>query len=552
MRTAPNGIESAAPAPPSPFTIGIFRAIWLTTLVSAFGTNIQGVGAAWLMTDLSGSASMVALVQTSLVLPLMLFALVAGALADGFERRSVMISAQTFMLTMSVALVAFAWLDWLTPALLLVFTFAIGSGIAFNGPASQAIVGEIVPRASLPAAVAYNSMTFNIARSLGPAIGGALVGAAGAIGAFIANALTYLPMVTVLLRWKAPPLDRSLPRERIGTAIAAGIRYTLMSPDILRVLPRAALFGIAIAPVSGLLPIIARDQLAGGPLTFGLLLGAYGAGSVATGFLVRPLLGRHGSERVVVMASLCAMLGTATIALSPLLLVSMAALVFVGAGWVLALSTYNTVVQLAAPRWVVARALSIYQMAAFGAMAVGAAGFGALADRIGVPYALLGAAGVHVVSITIGWLVPIIDEERDLDPYHWSEPETAVPVEGRSGPVVITISYLIAEDNVSEFLALMAERRRVRRRDGARGWTLMRDLGAPMRWVERYDVATWHDYVRHNKRHTVADTENWEGILALHAGGEPPLVTRLIERQTANVPGGRLPSAREMAAFAQP
>jgi len=544
--------QPAKAAPASPFSVGIFTAIWLSTLVSSFGTNIQGVGAAWLMTDLSGSASMVALVQTSLVLPLMFFALPAGALADGFERRTVMIAAQVFMLCVSLALVAFAWMDWLTPEILLVFTFAIGSGLAINGPASQAVIGEIVPRASLPAAVAYSSMTFNIARSLGPAIGGVIVGAAGAIGAFIGNAVTYLPLTAVLLGWKPQKTEQTrLPRERMGTAMAAGLRYTAMSPDILRVLPRAALFGFSVAAVSALLPIIAREQLQGGPLTFGLLLGAYGVGSVATGFVVRPLLEKLGSEKVIVLASISAAAGTVAIAFSPYLALSMLALVFVGIGWVLALSTCNTVIQLSAPRWVVARTLSIYQMAAFGAMAIGAASFGAFADWTSIFAALLTAAGLHLLSILLGQFLPVIDAERDLDPYQWNEPETLVPVEGRSGPVVITLSYEIAAEDVPEFLALMGERRRVRRRDGARDWTLMRDLGQANRWVERYDVATWHDYVRHNKRHTQADIENWEAILALHQGDSPPLVTRLLERRTANIPTGPEASARELTDIAQ-
>ncbi|WP_238532515.1 MFS transporter [Novosphingobium pentaromativorans] len=536
----------------SPFKVPFFRTLWVTMLISAFGTNIQGVGAAWLMTELSGSASMVALVQTSMVLPLMLFSLLAGALADGFERRTVMIAAQLSMLVASLGLIACAVLDLLTPSILLAFTFIIGSGMAFNAPASQAAIGEIVPRPALPGAVAYMSMTFNIGRSLGPALGGIIVGALGAVGAFAFNAFTYLPLTAVLLRWKPPETDTSLPRERIFHAMAAGIHYTRMSPDILRVIPRAALFGFGVAAVSGLMPVIAREELGGGPLTYGLLLGAYGIGSVAAGFVVRPLLERLGSEKVVLLASLCAMAGTTTIAFSPYIALSMLALTFVGIGWVLALSSCNTVVQLAAPRWVVARTLSIYQMGAFGAMAIGAATFGTLADHIGVPYALLAAAGVHLASILIGRVLPIVDVERDLDPHDWNEPDLALPIEGRSGPIVISIAYEIDRDDVPRFLALMTERRRVRRRDGAHGWTLMRDLNAPDRWVERYDVATWHDYIRHNKRHTVADTENWSEILALHRGDGRPRVTRLIERQTANLPGARLPSAREMSGIAQP
>ncbi|MDG6079875.1 MFS transporter [Erythrobacter litoralis] len=535
----------------SPFATPFFTALWLTTLVSSFGTTIQGVGAAWLMTDLSGSPAMVSLVQTSMVSPIMLFSLLAGALADGFDRRLVMILSHISMLIASVGLVLFAWAGLLTPTILLAFTFAIGCGLAFNAPASQAIVGEIVPRPALPAAVAYNSMTFNIARSLGPAIGGAVVGAAGAVGAFVLNAFTYLPMLAVLSR--RPPTEQrgTLPRERMWHAMAAGVNYTRMSPDILRVMPRAALFGFAIAAVSGLLPIVAKDKLDGGPLVFGLLLATYGAGSVAAGFLVRPALTRLGSEKVVALASICAAAGTAIVAISPWIALTALALIFVGVGWVLALSTCNTVVQLAAPRWVVARALSLYQMAAFGAMAAGAASFGVLGSSIGIETALLIAASIHVLSIVLGQFLPLIDEERDLAPNNWQEPDLALPIEGRSGPIVISVTYDIDEADVPAFLALMGERRRVRKRDGAHGWTLLRDLGSPERWIERYDVATWHDYIRHNQRPTAADAANWTAILALHRG-DFPLITRLIERQTGGLPASREPSARELASFSQP
>ena len=530
----------------SPFSVPLFRAVWIGTLVSGFGATIQGVGAAWMMTRLSGSPALISLVATSTVLPIMLFALTAGAMADSYDRRAVMIAAQSFMVVVSLALTVCTWFNLLTPYLLLAFTFGVGCGIAFNAPASQAVIGEIVPRPALPSAVAYSSMSFNIARSVGPAIGGVVVAAGGAAIAFLANGLSYLPLILVLIRWRPPRPEQRLPRERVWFAMRAGLRYAAMSPDILRVIPRAALFGIAIAPLSGLMPVIARDQLGGGALTYGLLLGAYGVGSVASGFALAPLRARLSSERLVVASSLAAAVATAIVALSPWLVLSMAGLALAGVGWLLALSTCNTAVQLASPRWVVARTLSLYQMAAFGGFALGAALFGAAAARFGLAPALLAAAAVHVVSVAIGRAMPIIEDHRNLEPLQWQEPDLALPIEGRSGPVVISIIYEIALDDVAKFLELMQERRRVRRRDGARGWTLLRNLGEPNRWVERYDVATWHDYVRHNSRTTLADTANWEAISALHRGSKPPSVTRLIERQVGSLPAGREPTALEL------
>jgi MFS family permease len=219
-----------------------------------------------------------------------------------------------------------------------------------------------------------------------------------------------------------------------------------------------------------------------------------------------------------------------------------------GAGWVMALSTFNVSVQMSAPRWVVARAVAIYQMTAFGGMAIGAWLFGNLAEDHGVVEALYASAAVQLVAALIGFVRPlpqIGDDNLDLQ-NRWREPETAVPVEPRSGPVVITIEYRIPVGSVVPFLSAMSERRRIRKRDGAHGWSLMRDLGDPELWVERYHVSTWLDYVRHNQRRTIADITNSDTIHALHSGGKPPVVHRMLERQTGSLPLSRAPDPREM------
>jgi len=233
-----------APEPPSPFRIPIFRSVWIASLASNFGSLIQSVGAAWLMTSIASSADMVALVQTAVALPILLWSLVSGALADGHDRRKLMLSAQIFMLLVSLALAIFTWIGWMSPWLLLTFTFLIGCGAAFNAPAWQASVGDMVPRAQLAHAVALNSMGFNIARSLGPAIGGIIVATAGAAMAFVINALSYIGLLVVLARWKSPPPQNLLPREPLGVAIGAGIRYVAMSPHIRNVRLRSCMCGI--------------------------------------------------------------------------------------------------------------------------------------------------------------------------------------------------------------------------------------------------------------------------------------------------------------------
>lgn len=541
--------SDTARAEPSPLKLPIFRAIWIASLVSNFGGLIQSVGASWMMTSLANSPQLVALVQASTTLPIMLLSLWAGAVADNLDRRLVMLWAQTLMLLVSLVLSIFTWQGLLTPWLLLGFTFLIGCGTALNGPAWQASVGDMVPRKSLPAAVALNSMGFNMARSVGPAIGGLIVAAAGAAAAFLVNAISYIGLIFVLARWRPDTEARQLPRETMGVAMAAGVRYVAMSPNVRLVLLRAALFGMAASAVPALMPLVARDLIGGGALVYGVLLGAFGIGAVGGGLANSRLRQRLTTEGIVRASSVLLALGAAVVGASTTLAVTIVALMIAGAAWVLALATFNVTVQMATPRWVVARALSLYQMAAFGGMAIGSWLFGLVAEQRDVGAALIAAAGLQLVGLLLGFRLPLPQvEDLNLDPLRaWTEPETAVPVEPRSGPVVVTIEYRIDDGDVARFLAAMNERRRIRRRDGARHWTLLRDLGDATLWIERYHVATWLDYLRHNQRRTQADADNAEVVRGLHMGPDAPQVRRMLERQTGSVPGGQLPGARELA-----
>ncbi|GGJ95777.1 MFS transporter [Luteimonas terricola] len=537
-------MSQAAPTPPDPaprpsalsaMRYPIFRRVWFASASSNFGGMIQSVGAAWLMTSIAQSADMVALVQASVALPVMLFSLVAGAMADNFDRRRMMLGAQLFMLLVSVVLALCAWAGLITPWLLLLFTFLIGCGAAFNAPAWQASVGDMVPRAELPGAVAINSMGFNIARSVGPAIGGAIVAAAGAAAAFAINAVSYIALIVVLARWRPAPGPRLLPREALGGAIAAGVRYVAMSPAIRTILGRAAVFGVGASAPMALMPLVARDLIAGGPLTYGLLLGAFGLGAIAGAMGSTRLRDLLSTEGLVRCACIAFAVAAAVVAMSTLLLLTMAGLLLGGAAWVLALSTFNVTVQLSTPRWVVARALSLYQMAAFGGMALGSWLWGFVAEHDGVRTALLAAALVMVVCAVLGRWMPLAKlTELNLDPLsRWQEPATAVPVQARTGPVVITVEYIIREEDVLEFLGAMAERRRIRRRDGARNWRVLRDLADPQVWIERYETPTWLEYIRHNSRLTHDDATIPEHLRALHRGPGGPRVQRMIERQTS-------------------
>ena len=533
----------------SPFKSPIFRQVWIGSLVSNFGSLIQSVGSAWLMTSIASSADMVALVQTATALPILLWSLVAGALADGHDRRKIMLAAQVFMLLVSLALAAFAWAGWMSPWLLLLFTFLIGTGAAFNAPAWQASVGDMVPRTQLAHAVALNSMGFNIARSLGPAIGGVIVAAAGAAMAFVINALSYIGLLVVLARWKSPPPQSLLPREPLGVAIGAGVRYVAMSPNIRNVLRRSFLFGVGASSLLALLPIVVKARMAGGPLTFGLMLGAFGIGAVGGALASARVRQRLSTEGIVRVSTIAMAVAIAVVAISSIMAVSLSILVIAGAAWVLALSTFNVAVQMSAPRWVVARALSLYQMSTFAGIALGSYLWGLVTHVQDVRVALLVAGAVLLASVLLGWWRPLAETAAlNLEPLRrWEAPATEVPVEGRTGPVVITIQYVIPEENIIEFLRAMDERRRIRRRDGAKDWKLLRDLSDPEVWIERYSTPTWLDYVRHNSRLTQEDAVIPETLRALHRGPGKPIVRRMVERQTGALPVNQPSAEHDLA-----
>lgn len=522
------------PSALSPFRSSVFRHIWFATLGSNLGALIQGVGAAWMMTQISQSDDLVALVQASTTLPIMLFSLVSGALADNFNRRTVMLIAQLFMLVVSVVLAVFAYLDLLTPWLLLAFTFLIGSGTALHNPSWQAAVGDMVPRSDVPAAVALNSMSFNITRSVGPAIGGAIVAAAGAAAAFAANALSYIALIVVLFRWKLETPPSTLPRESLGLAISAGLRYVSMSPNIEKVLLRGLIFGTTAISTLALLPLVARDIMQGGPLLYGVLLGAYGIGAIGGAFLGGRLRGVITNEWIARIGFVAFAISAAMQALSTSIGLTCAALFIGGASWVLTLSLFNVTVQLSTPRWVVGRAMSLYQMATFGGMALGSWIWGMIAESYGPAEALLASAALMLVGAVVGFFFRLPEHaDLNLDPLNrWREPNVAFDLKARSGPIVIAIEYTIREKDLHEFLDAMAERRRIRRRDGAREWTLSRDLENPQLWVETYRTPTWHEYVRHNMRATNSDAVVSDTLRRLHSGPDPIRVRRMIERPT--------------------
>jgi MFS family permease len=518
----------------APFKSMDFRLLWTATLLSNLGGLIQAVGAGWMMVTIAASDHMVALVQAATTLPIMIFSLAAGALADSFDRRRLMLIAQSAMMAVSVALTLLALAGLVTPWLLLIFTFLIGCGTALHNPSWQSSMGDLVSRDDIAAAVTLNSMAFNLMRSVGPAIGGLIVAAGGGAAAFAFNAFSYVPLIFALTRWKRASMVSILPREAFGHAVWAGLCYVTMSPNLVKVICRGFVFGAGAIAVLALLPLVARDLIGGGAIVYGLLLGSFGIGAISGALLNTRVRENFSNEAIARAAFLGFAVSAILVAVSRQTWLSCVGLLPAGACWVLALSLFNVTVQLSTPRWVVGRALSLYQTATFGGMAAGSWFWGVAAAAHGPSVALIASGVALVAGAVLGiWFALPEFVALNLDPLNqFKEPALRLDLKARSGPVMIMVDYDIAQQDIPAFLKAMTQRRRVRIRDGARQWALLRDLENPSIWTETYHVPTWVEYIRHNLRRTHADAEISEKLRALHRGESHPKVHRMIERQT--------------------
>ena len=521
----------------SPLRHAVFRRIWTASLLSNLGLLIMSVGAAWSMTQMTASADKVALVQTALMLPVALISAPAGAIADMFDRRIVGLVALTIALAGAVSLTGLAWFGVVTPALLLSFCFLIGSGMALFGPAWQASVGEQVPSSALPAAIALNGISYNIARSFGPAIGGVIVASAGAIAAFATNALFYLPLIVVLFLWRRVQEPARLPPERLARAVVSGVRYILHSPSIRIVLARTLITGIVGGSVSALMPLVTRDLLHRGAENYGVMLGSFGVGAVIGALNVSNLRSWLGAEQAIRLCVIVMGAGVAVVALSSLSLLTGAALVFAGAGWTASVTLFNVGVQLAAPRWVAGRALAAYQASIAGGIALGSWIWGSTANVVGVKGALLLSSTALLASATLGfWMrMPRVSGaiEQALDPL--ADPEVRLPLTARSGPMVVEIEYRVDPKRARLFYAVMQQVQRSRQRNGAYGWSLARDIADPELWTERFHCPTWLDYLRQRTRSTDAERMLHQRALEFQIGPEPVRIRRMLERPVGSV-----------------
>jgi MFS family permease len=500
--------ERPAPdlSPWAPLRNKVFLALFIAQLVSNLGTLMQTMGSAWLMGDLGASSAQVAMVQTATFLPVFLVGIAAGALADLFDRRRLLIWTQASMLLSAAAMAVLAFTDSLSPLGVLALTFVLGTGSALMIPAWQALQPDLVGKEHLAQAVSLGSLTFNLGRSIGPAIGGVIIAASGAEWVFLINAVSFVGTIGVLVAWRPASTDRAgtAPTETFTGAAVAGLRYAVHSPLLHTVLARSAMFMLPASAVTALLPIVVRGQLDWTSGGYGALLACFGVGAMV-GAVMRPRIARRLHPDAMMAVGAAVMAGTLLVQgyvhSKPLVGAALAA---GGCIWSL-VTTANTVsAQAALPAWVRARGLSLFMMAQTGSIAVGASLWGVVANwNVGAAHLIAAVALVIVPVAAVRWPLTL-DREFDLTLIPGADPEVALTPSEADGPVLVSIPYRVPPEALDEFRSIMEYLERHRRRTGGYQWYLFRDLSEPDRFVENFLVSSWAEHLRQHHRNTAA------------------------------------------------
>src|SRR5580700_1981760 len=513
MPESANPPAAASSSPWSPLRIPLFRNLLIADLVSDIGAFMQTVGAAWLMTSLTNRPTYIALIQTASALPFFLLALPAGSIGDIVDRRKLILGTETWMLAVSVILVIATYLRLINPWFLLLLTFALSIGDAIESPAWRAIFPELVPRSELTPALALNGIEFNLARAVGPALGGVIIALAGVGTVFLLNVLSFLGVIVVIARWKRPVSKATLPAETFKGATAAAFRYVRYSPGIHRLLIRSACVILFASAFWALLPAVARI-VSHSSLGYGLLLGFFGAGAVLGAVLLQRFRKTYSVEAMVAVATAvfaCVLAGAAL--LHNLWILSFFSF-FGGAAWTIFMSVFNTLIQRLAPDWVRARVLAVYLFVFQGSMTVGSVLWGASAERAGLEKALL-ASGIGIAACLFLRLpFPLPKTSASLDVWdHWPKPTMFAEPEPDEGPVLVTVEYKIDPGKAQEFLEAINKYQRIRRRDGATRWGVYYDSEHSGRYLEIFLVDSWAEHERQHGRFTLADRTAEDQVL---------------------------------------
>lgn len=522
--------QAAAASPWAPFTHPAFAVIWTATLVSNIGSWMYSAACGWLMTGLSASPLVISLVQVASSLPMFLFAMPAGALTDSLDKRKLLAWGESLITLLSAIFAVLVWLKLVNAVSLLAFAFLVAAGGAVTAPGWQAVTPLLVPRKDLQPAVAANSVGVNVSRAIGPALGGVLLSAFGIAAPFVINAVSNLGVVGSLIWWRPPPRRRSsLPPEHIFAAVRTGLRYARYSRPLSSTLVRSAGFFLFASAYWALLPLVARNQVRGGPELYGALLSLIGASAVG-GAVFLPRLSRAlGSDRLAALGGLGTAAATALFGLAHEVWTALAASALAGASWIAALSSLNLSAQLALPEWVRGRGMAVYVTVMFGSLSLGSLVWGQAGSSLGVSRALLiAAAGSAAAAVLLRGFRLGAAAGLDLRPsMHWPEPITTGDFDHSRGPVLVTLRYRIDPADREDFLKAMEKLGRERRRDGAYRWRVFEDPAERGAFVELFMNDTWLDHLRHHERVTAADRKIQDAVMAFQIG-EGPETTHLI------------------------
>jgi MFS family permease len=520
----------------SPLQNATFRNFYFGSIGAALGYTMQATISAWLMATLTTSALMVALVQSASTAPALLFGLIAGTLADIVERRRLILITQVLLFSASLLLGCAALVGIVGPVSLLFLTFLVGAGFTFYLPAQQASINEMVSRAELSHAIALGSVAFNVARAAGPALAGAIAAWLTSGSALIVGALFFVPMFLAMRRTK--PREAALPGvpERLLSGVMSGLRYVRHSAPMRALIVRNLTFSVCASAFWALLPVIARDQLGLGAGGFGLLSASFGIGAIVGAMSIPGQLHRQSMNKVVTSGATLWALATLVVALTGNTALALIGSACGGAAWVYVFATLSAGTQSSAPGWVRARAVSMNLVATQGCLALGSAVWGALASAVGTRWALAASA---VAVVALQWLYRRVrvemGQEADVVPGA-RLPELTISAEPLpdDGPVLIQLEYRIAPENREAFLAAIQKVGPTRRRNGATSWRVFRDVGEEGRFVERYVIASWAEYVRLRSRMTMADSRLQQRVAELQRPDTPIRVSRLIGVTTDN------------------
>lgn len=517
-------------SPWQPLRQPIFRMLWIATVVSNIGSWMNDVGVNWTMLTLSADPLSVALVQAASSLPMFLFALPSGVMADIIDRRKYLLFSQLWVFIAATGLTVLSFTGHVTPVILLIAAFLLSAGMAMSSPPFQAIVPDLVSKEELGPAIALNSLGINISRAIGPALGGLILSFVGPWMVFLLNAISVLGVAWVLYCWKAEPNVQRLPPEHFFSAVRAGLRYVHAAPVLRNVLVRTVAFFVFGSAGWALLPLVARRELGLGPGGYGIMLAFIGVGAICGAVMLPGLRKRFNPDRLMVLASLMFALTMLALAFVRNVWLLNAFEFFTGFAWIAVLSTLNLGAQRSAAKWVKARALAVYLTVFFGSMTVGSAVWGQLASHYGIAVSLC----VATIGMILASLLTVrrwqLDKDPDLnlDVSNIGTPVPALDIHHDRGPVMVSYEYLIRQEDAHDFTLCMQDMRRVRRRGGAINWSVYEDILQPGIFVEAFVVGSWMEYMRQLERYTMNDQKIQNRVYAFHQDERLPQVRYLV------------------------